>query len=62
MKPQLFRAGEKKHFILEFDWSRKDITPDWSITAWAELGGVQILYQDGRKSDTFPFIERTLEI
>lgn len=59
MKPMAFKAGEKKQFVLEFDWSREDITPDWSITTWAEQGKVSILYADGRKSDALPFIERT---
>ena len=36
MKPQLFKAGEKKQYVLEFDWSRENITPDWSVVAWAE--------------------------
>ena len=36
MKAQLFKAGEKKQYVLEFDWSREGITPDWSVTAWAE--------------------------
>ena len=62
LKAQGFKAGEKKQYVLEFDFSREDITPDWSITATAELGNVSILYSDGRKSDTLPFIERTAEM
>ena len=62
MKPEPFKSGESKHYILEFDWARKDITKDWSITAWAEKGGVSIKYSDGRKSDTLPYIEKTAEL
>ena len=62
MKPESFKAGEMKHYILEFDWGRKDITRDWSITAWAEKGGVSIKYSDGRQSDSLPFIEKTTEL
>ena len=62
MKGQFFKANEKKQYIVEFDWSRKDITPDWSITSWAKEGGVSILYQDGRNSDSLPFIKRTAEM
>ena len=59
MKPVAFKAGEKKQFVLEFDWSRENITPDWSITTWAEKGGASILYSDGSKSDSLPFLKRT---
>ena len=62
MKPEPFKAGQKKRYIVEFDWSRPNITPDWSITAWAEHGGVTVRYQDGRKSDKLPFIESIEEI
>ena len=62
MKPESFKAGEVKNYILEFDWGRKDITRDWSITAWAEKGGVSVKYSDGRQSDSLPFIEKTSEL
>ena len=62
MKAEPYKAGEIKHYILEFDWSRKDITRDWSITAWAEKGGVSITYSDGRASDSLPFMEKTSDI
>ena len=59
MKAQKFKAGEKKQYVLEFDWSRENITPDWSITVWAEFGKVSVVYSDYRASDTLPFIEKT---
>ena len=59
MSQEPFKAGEVKRYVLEFDWSRENITPDWSITAWAELGGVSIRYEGLRVSDALPFIDRT---
>ena len=59
MKAQKFKAGEKKQYVLEFDWSRENITPDWSITVWAEFGEVSVVYSDYRESDTLPYLERT---
>ena len=49
-------------FVLEFDWSRECITPDWSLVAWAEKGEVDIIHARGKKSDSFPYIERTAEM
>ena len=60
LKQEPFKAGEKKQYVLEFDWSREHITPDWSITAWAEKGGVSVKYQDGRQSDTLPSMANTM--
>ena len=40
MRPQHYKAGETYSYILEFDWSREDVTPDWSITVYAEDGPV----------------------
>ena len=62
MKRERFKAGEEKRYIIEFDWSRPNITPDWSITAWAENGAVSVRYEDGRESDKLPFIESIEEI
>ena len=62
MKAQKFLAGEKKQYVLEFDWSRENITPDWSITVWAPLGEVSVVYSDYRDSHTLPYIERTEEL
>jgi len=40
------KAGQKYTYILEFDWAREDITPDWSVTAWAENGAVTVEHYD----------------
>ena len=58
MAPQRFKAGEKNTFIVEFDWQRECITPDWSVVAWAEKGRVLVKHRDGIKSDQMPHIER----
>jgi hypothetical protein len=42
MAPVSFKANEIKSYILEFDWGRECVTPDWSITAVAEKGEVKV--------------------
>lgn len=44
------------NFILEWDWAREDISPDWSVTAWAEQGDVKITHSKGIESDKLPYI------
>ena len=29
-----FEEGETINFILEWDWARESVSPDWSVTAW----------------------------
>ena len=59
MEPISFAAGESKTFIVEFDWGRQHITPDWSVTAWAEDGEVAVTHTNTTlNSDTLPFIAR----
>jgi len=53
--PLDFEQGESKVFILEFDWGRKHVTPDWSVTAWADLGDVLVEHVDGFQSDHLPY-------
>ena len=62
MKPIDFGAGETKSFILEFDWSRDCVTPDWSLTAWAERGALTVKHTDGIPTQRLPYIERTGEL
>lgn len=56
MKPIIFEAGDSKTFILEFDWAREGITPDWSVTAYAEKGSVSVSHSEGITSDKLPFL------
>ena len=53
-----FEAGESKSFIVEWDWAREDVTPDWSVTAWAELGQVSVSHNDDIETDSLPFTPR----
>ena len=43
-------------FILEWDWMRPCISPDWSLTAWAEAGALTITHMAGFVSQKLPFI------
>ena len=58
MKPVVFKENETKNFILEFDWDRECITPDWSITAVADKGAVKVKHSLGLKTDSLPFISK----
>jgi len=58
MKPITFAAGQTNNFTLEFDWARDCITPDWSLTAWAEHGKVTVRHKSGLQSEALPYIEK----
>ena len=62
MKPILFEIGETKTFILEFDWAREGITPDWSVTAYAEKGGVSVSHIEGLASAELPHLSIETEL
>jgi len=53
-----FAANESRSFIVEWDWARESITPDWSVTAWAEYGTVSVTHNDGWETDSLPFTPR----
>ena len=44
--------------IVELDFGREGITPDWSLVAWAAEGEVTVRHTKGLQTDSFPFIER----
>ena len=52
--PIEMEAGQTKSIMIEFDWERECITPDWSIVAWAEKGEVTVTHDDGLKSMELP--------
>ena len=59
MKALRFEAGQTITYIVELDFSRENITPDWSLTAWAPKGAVEVRHSDGLKSQaSFPYIEK----
>jgi len=49
------KAGQVDEIVVEFDWTRECVTPDWSVTAWAETGKVTVLHVDGIKTDSLPY-------
>ena len=51
-----FQANEPKTFIVELDWARENISKDWSVTAWAAGGEIDVSHVDGITSDTLPVI------
>lgn len=57
MKPVEFSADDEIQFVLEFDWDRECVTPDWSITAWASNGTVSVTHSEGLDSDKMPVLD-----
>ena len=41
---------------MELDWARENISKDWSVTAWAAGGEIDVSHVDGITSDTLPHI------
>ena len=49
-------AGEEVEILVEFNWWRKGVTKDWSVTAWGENGGeVSIRHSKGIQTKTFAY-------
>ena len=58
MKPIAASAGEPMNIIVELDFARENITPDWSLTAWATNGAVTVRHTNDISTDSLPYIER----
>ena len=54
LQPIRFFKGDSREFILEFDWDRDCITPDWSLTAWGHAGKVIVQHSNGLVTDSMP--------
>jgi len=53
-----FDEGETINFILEWDWARESVSPDWSVTAWGKLGEVTVTHEQGIESASLPYISK----
>ena len=42
VKPIRMKANTPKKIMIEFDWARECVTPDWSLVAWGEFGEVSV--------------------
>jgi len=58
MKPIALKENETTTIIIELDFSRENITKDWSLVAKAAKGSVTVRHSKGLKSQSFPYIER----
>mmetsp|Transcript_30626 Transcript_30626/g.37838 ORF Transcript_30626/g.37838 Transcript_30626/m.37838 type:complete len:152 (+) Transcript_30626:1471-1926(+) len=58
MAPIEFGAMETKNFVVEWDFARKDITTDWSVTVWASEGRVAIQHSKDIPTATLAFTPR----
>jgi hypothetical protein len=58
-----FRQNEEIAMFVEFNWNKRGITKDWSLTAWGTEGGkVTVRHDQGLASEHFPFTEKTPEV
>jgi len=46
--------GETRELNILFDWTRENITKDWSATAWGELGDVKVTHNDNIPTTHMP--------
>lgn len=49
------KAGEKVEILVEFNFWRRGVTKDWSVTAWGEKGEVKVWHKKGIESDNWSF-------
>ena len=42
-----FDAGEEIEIVAEFNFNRRGVTKDWSVTAWGEKGKVEVRHSKG---------------
>ena len=50
-----FEAGEEIEILVEFNFNKKGITRDWSVTAWGEEGEVEVRHSKGIESKHFSY-------
>ena len=52
------KAGEEVEIIVEFNWTRKGVTKDWSLTAWGEDGDLNVRHSNDIDSNQFAYTEK----
>ena len=50
-----FEAGEEIEIFVEFNFERRGITKDWSVTAWGTDGRVEVRHSKGYKTKHFSY-------
>ena len=50
-----FDAGEEIEVVVEFNFNRRGVTKDWSLTAWGEDGKVEVRHSKGIKSRHYSY-------
>jgi hypothetical protein len=48
------KAGSSRTIEMLFDWTRENVTKDWSLTAWGEKGNVSVTNNANVASDHMP--------
>ena len=50
-----FDAGEEIEILVEYNWNRRGITKDWSVTAWGDTGEVTVRHSKSIRSEHFAY-------
>lgn len=50
MQPLSMGKGETRQINVAFDWTRENVTKDWSLTAWGTTSPVQVRHSDSSKT------------
>ena len=58
LTPITVNANDEVEHTIELDLSRRDMSKDWSITAWGENGPVSIEVVGKGNTDHFPFVRK----
>ena len=53
-----FKVDEEVEILVEFNWARKGVTKDWSVTAWGEIGLVSVRHSEGIESEHFSYTKK----
>lgn len=53
-----FEAGEEVEILVEFNWNRKGVTRDWSLTVWGVEGEVTVRHSQNLSSKHFAYTEK----
>ena len=61
LTPIMMKAGTTMDLSLEVDFSRMDITKDFSIVMWSEKEATTITHDDGHESDSYPMYDPPVE-
>ena len=57
-EPIQIKAKEPLTINGDWNWADPNYSPDWSIVAWGDKGGLSLTHAKGLASDKLPLLER----